>query len=56
MSTEQQQQYLERCIEEQRKRNAPDLLRLWKLQQEHKYLNEIRDFYRNIEHTTGWNL
>ncbi|MEI7410086.1 hypothetical protein [Pectobacterium aroidearum] len=50
MSTEQQQQYLERCIEEQRKRNAPDLLRLWKLQQEERYRNEIHSFYRAIHY------
>ncbi|WP_183042786.1 hypothetical protein [Pectobacterium parmentieri] len=52
MSTEQQQQYLERLIEEQLKRNAPDLLRLWKLQQEERYLNEIRSFYRE----KNWSL
>ncbi|GKV89308.1 hypothetical protein [Pectobacterium carotovorum] len=52
MSTEQQQQFLERFIAEQRKRDAPDLLKLWKLQQEEKHLNEIRSFYREI----NWSL
>lgn len=52
MDTNQQQQFLEKIIEANRNKNAPDLLREFRMREEQRRLNQARSFYRS----ENWSL
>lgn len=52
MGTKQQQQFLEKLIESNRKNNMPDLLREFRMREEQRRLDQARSFYRS----ENWSL